>query len=323
MLRQASAFVIAFGSALTLHADIRCGDVLNSASFQSRTRSDAQFATNGVYRGVPSGGALATVFCTGTDTNPGTYLASTAEALPFRLANVMISVNGAAAPLLSVYVPPDAAYTQINFQMPTERNASSYLGTSEGYVENPVRFRIGLLTFEAVGQRGIGGFFADENGYAIAKHDIDGSPITLQNPARPGETIIVYGDDFFPVWPPPPIGRKVGQESSYERNPGTTESNFRFYGSHLYLQEYPQYREKTLPNASYGSFTTTPELKITFAGLAPGMIGVEQINFVVPANQAPGDWALFFNEGSCPDPSNCPARVREGISSAYVKLPVR
>jgi hypothetical protein len=58
-------------------------------------------------------------------------------------------------------------------------------------------------------------------------------------------------------------------------------------------------------------------------GLAPGMIGVEQINFVVPANQAPGDWALFVNIGSCPDGRGNKCHPQGASSSPYVKLPVR
>jgi hypothetical protein len=51
------------------------------------------------------------------------------------------------------------------------------------------------------------------------------------------------------------------------------------------------------------------------------MIGVEQINFTVPLSQAPGDWALFFNFGSCPDGSGHCDKI--GISTSYAKLPVR
>jgi hypothetical protein len=70
------------------------------------------------------------------------------------------------------------------------------------------------------------------------------------------------------------------------------------------------------------SWTNTPALEIKFAGLAPGRIGVELITFVVPADKQPGDWALFFNLGSCPDGRGA-ACLPFGQSSPYVKLPVR
>ena len=56
------------------------------------------------------------------------------------------------------------------------------------------------------------------------------------------------------------------------------------------------------------------------------MIGVEQINFVVPSNQAPGDWALFYNIGTCDASGACenPGFFASAASSSpYVKLPVR
>jgi len=59
-------------------------------------------------------------------------------------------------------------------------------------------------------------------------------------------------------------------------------------------------------------------------GLAAGLVGVEEINFTIPSNQQSGNWALFFNRGSCPDgsgiPGDCGASL--GLSSPYVMLPV-
>jgi uncharacterized protein (TIGR03437 family) len=55
--------------------------------------------------------------------------------------------------------------------------------------------------------------------------------------------------------------------------------------------------------------TSTPQLKTSFIGLAPGQVGLEQVNFVVPANQQPGDWPLFIASASGYSP--------------YVLLPVR
>jgi hypothetical protein len=203
---------------------------------------------------------------------------------------------------------------QINFQVPLERNASLITGSGSFP---------GYLWIKRVGEREPlpdlpewGGFFSDANGHAIAQHASDYSPVTPENPARPGETIIAYANDFITVWPPPPIGIPVPPQPLFQtvsaqwtamRTPG-----------YLYLQDYP-----TL-DFHRDSWTWTPALKTPFMGLAPGMIGVEQINFVVPANQQPGDWALFFNIGSCPDGNTVPRKCgTTGRSSPYVKLPVR
>jgi uncharacterized protein (TIGR03437 family) len=62
---------------------------------------------------------------------------------------------------------------------------------------------------------------------------------------------------------------------------------------------------------------------VTFEGLAPGMTGVEQINFVVPASQQAGNWALFFNVGSCPNGGGAGTCSPSGGSSPYALLPVQ
>ena len=157
-----------------------------------------------------------------------------------------------------------------------------------------------------------GGFFADANGYTIAQHATDYSLVTPENPARPGETIIAYATDFFDVWPPPPVGLPAPLQPLSQilpalftrRSPGC-----------LFLQDYPRLF------MIYQSIPSTPPMETTFLGLAPGMVGVEQINFVVPANQPPGDWALFFNIGSCGLLPGQHSLV--GASGPYVKLPVR
>jgi len=262
---------------------------------------------------------------------PGTYVAASLL-LPFELGGVRVTINGALAPLLAVVITSSgqAASAQINFQVPLDRNA--FIPAVEvGYPEflDVVSASTDVVLAEATplpAQPAWGGFFADANGYAIAQHASDYSLVTPQNPAHAGEAIIVYADDFFPVWPPPPVGFPTPQQplfqilSSHLANVRGGPPNY------LYLQDYPQPTCIPPPAGACGqSFANTPALKVTFEGLAPGQIGVEQINFVVPANQAPGDWALFFNEGSCPDGIGPPDRCATGggRSSPYVKLPVR
>jgi len=112
--------------------------------------------------------------------------------------------------------------------------------------------------------------------------------VTAQNPAHSGETIIVYANNFFTVWPPPPIGFPTPSQPLFvpmTPYPGTT--------GYLFLQSPPQ----VLPGLNKGSCANTPALNVTFEGLAPGLVGVEQINFVVPS-LSPGNYALFFNSGT-------------------------
>jgi uncharacterized protein (TIGR03437 family) len=288
--------------------------VVNAASFQP---------------GLPSGGSLATMFCSGLNNlKAGTYLASSSP-LPYTLGGLTVTVNNGVAPLLAVVID-SSGNAQINFQVPMERNASLLPvgGNHPGSL-------IGCgPTVTDLAPSGWGGFFADAEGYAVAQHASDNSQVTLQNPARAGETIILYADDFFPVWPTPLVGLPVPIGTLFEA-PLFAKQTFPFPFvstyfaettlSYLYLQDYPA--TNCNPPLGCSSFATTPALQVTFEGLAPGQVGVEQINFVVPANQQPGDWALFFNMGSCPDGSGPPGRCGydggKGLSSPYVKLPVR
>jgi uncharacterized protein (TIGR03437 family) len=277
--------------------------VVNSASFQS---------------GLPAGGGLATIFCSGSDptgtVKPGTYLAPTSLPLPYQLGGFYVGINNTASPVLAVVVTGSgkSLNAQINFQVPIERNASLF-NPPDGYPG--ILSTCGVLgVIPLPPQSQWGGFFADATGHAAAQHASDYSPVTLQNPAHPGETIIAYADDFFPVWPSPPVGFPAPQQPLFQLLPGV----IRGAANHLYLQDYPQLDFKGR------SYANTPALQMTFQGLAPGLVGVEQINFVVPVNQQPGDWALFFNIGSCPDGGDPPSRCGNfGSSSPYVKLPVR
>jgi uncharacterized protein (TIGR03437 family) len=299
-------------SAPSLHGQspIQIRDVVNAASFRE---------------GMPSGGALATIFCSGLGEAPGMYTAS--PPLPFKLAGVEVTVNGAPSPILAVYIPApgQSAPAQINFQVPVERNSTfDPLGTPDKVtvvVKSDAVLGSGTLPELGGDRPGWGGFFADSNGYVIAQHASDNSLVTLQNPARAGETIIAYGDDFFTVWPPPPMAVPAPQQPLSTLNTNVPK----FIGwTELYLQDYPTTTQCAGMGFPCGSQATSAPLSIQFAGLAPGMIGVEQINFVVPAGQAPGDWALFFNAGSCaPIAQNVCSSTGGANSSPYAKLPVR
>lgn len=276
---------------------------------------------------MPSGGALATVFCSGITTNPGVFVPSSSTPLPFELGGVRVEVNGVLAPLLAVVIPPKSqtgAYAQINFQVPLERNSALDSDISEISQENVVVFvsssdgHASSTILAAV--RGGGGFFSDANGYAIAQHASDYSLVTTQNPAHAGETLIVYADDFFEVWPPPPIGLPAPSQPLLSYNHGLNRPDLLFFGQDLYLQSYP-----SINPIGGASIPKPPALQILFEGLAPGMVGVEQINFVVPGSQAAGDWPLFFNYVPCTNGAvqNCNGNPGIGVSSPYALIPVR
>jgi uncharacterized protein (TIGR03437 family) len=246
---------------------------------------------------------------------PGTYVAQSAEPLPFSLAGLGVDVNGAAAPILAVVIPPAGGLAQINFQVPLERNFENPLSSQPGTLEVDLSIGGSIALSPLAAAPVFGGFFSDGKGYAIAQHAADYSRVAIDNPAHPGETIIVYADDVFKVWPPPPIGFPVPATPLFQYQPKLL--SYRPDPGHLYLQAYPG----TAPPPLSGSHPNTPPLAILFQGLVPGLVGVEQINFVVPADQQSGDWALFFNTACLPgQASGCSPSPG---SSPFVKLPVR
>ncbi|MFN7939262.1 MAG: hypothetical protein U0R19_38410 [Bryobacteraceae bacterium] len=164
---------------------------------------------------------------------------------------------------------------------------------------------------------GPGVWYKDPSAYLTAEHTSDGSPVTHANPARQGETITVYANDFFTVWPPPPIGVPVPATLRYEFSPDLlsplTAPGKGYDHGRLFLQQYDDQSGKFCPS--------TPAVKIVYQGLAVGKIGVQQVDFVVPANQTPGDWPLFFHIGPAEDGSPC--QREESRSSEFGLLIVR
>lgn len=287
--------------------------VVNSASYQA---------------GLPYGGALATAYISGlSGLMPGTFIAPSSEPLPYSLGGIQVTVNGAFAPILAVAVPSNPlASVQVNFQVPLERNASLGPNTAPIYMVN------GVTAASASGGAtdvlpAWGGFFSDINGYAIAFHGSDSSPVTQQNPAHPGESIIAFADAFFATWPPAPIAIPTPPEDTFQPLEIARQDPRPAY---LYLQAYPALIG-VCPGpsciTSNGSVTNTAALQIALEGLAPGVVGVEMIQFAIPPNQQPGNWPLFFNKGSNPDGSGAtcsasPPACLEADSSPYVLLPV-
>jgi uncharacterized protein (TIGR03437 family) len=298
-----SAAILFFAAGL---AAAQCR-VVNSASYEA---------------GLPSGGALGTIFCPALPGKPGLYVASASSPLPFELAGLQVFVNRAPAPLLAVYVPAPgtAVQAQINFQVPLSRpiTASGVLDQTEISISADLPSSVDLTITGSL-KAAVGGFFSNESGVAVAVHAADNTPVTSGSPARPGETITVYANDFYPVWPPPPMGVPVPNDVLFQYDARLPNYNFVFLN--LYLQTYPTPARCVPISTTLCSIAKTPAVQIVSRRLAPNLVGVEEIRFVVPSNQTPGDWALFFNAGSCVDGSGLCGAIAE--SSSYVKLPVR
>ena len=113
-------------------------------------------------------------------------------------------------------------------------------------------------------------FLTFDGTYVIAQH-LDYSLVGKANllagsattPAKPGETIVLYGVGFGPTTPPQPTGQTVGTDAPLANN----------------------------VQISIGGAAATA----TFAGLAGS--GLYQFNVVVPASLSNGEAAVLANIG--------------------------
>lgn len=199
----------------------------------------------GFVPGLPSPGSLAIVFCTGLTNISGVIQASGPQ-LPRTLAAVQVQVGSSMAPILAVAAFD--GYQQVNFQVPWESTALS-VAVQQGDQRS---------AYTAAAPQGWPVFFVDSAGNVAAQHASDFQPVTRANPARPGEWIVAYGTNLGPVYTPPPTGvpAPIDRLLPIDQGPDTWQ---------LLL--------------SAGGGTT-----VGFMGLAPGQVGVYQINFRLPDN---------------------------------------
>jgi uncharacterized protein (TIGR03437 family) len=138
-------------------------------------------------------------------------------------------------------------------------------GTSDPQTVNVNQLQPGLLapaTLKIGGKQYTEALFSDGATFVLPAGAM---PSGVARPARPGDTIVLYGVGFGSVTPDPGIGNIV---------PDDNRLIFPF-------------------QAFFGGVPAT----VTYAGLAPGMIGLYQFNIVVP-NTAPGDAVpLTFSVG--------------------------
>jgi uncharacterized protein (TIGR03437 family) len=196
----------------------------------------------------------------------GTHLAlTTAQAsavpLPTSLGGVQVLVNGKPAPLF--YVSPG----QINFQLPWELNVAQ-----ESYADQPGATFVPAYTVHVVsaglssnlayiyGQQDVPVVMVYGDGYPVAQ-DSQYRVIGPANPARPGDTIVVY---------------YLGARQFRSAVPATGEA-----------APLDRLIQVLANSASVGTQAAT----VTFAGLTPGGVGLQQINIRVP-NLAPGSYNL-------------------------------
>ena len=185
----------------------------------------------------------------------GQNLASTAR--EWRLSDFTGSTAPTSLDGVTVRISGRPAY--ISYISPTQLNALVPDGIAPGpaivVVNNSAAYNVtvsaltpGLYTSPLlnISSRNLMAFFPDQ------------SPVGTDHPAKPGDTITLYGVGFGPVTPSVPVGQ-IAQQPTHVKS----DLEIRFAG--------------TLATISY-------------AGLAPGSVGLYQFNVVVPNGLAPSDF---------------------------------
>jgi len=195
----------------------------------------------------------------GTNMSPVSLVASQVP-LPTALGQSCLSVNGTPVPLLFV------SSTQVNAQLPDNVLGPSTVSIhTPGGVSNSTHFTVQPAA-PAVFMSGSAG---PTTGLATVVRAANNQLVTPTNPIRPGDTLVIYLTGMGLTTP----GVIAGVPAPVS----------------------PLALASDVPTVTLGG----SHLDIQYAGLAPGEIGVYQINAVVPGSVTQGlSEPLVINQGS-------------------------
>jgi uncharacterized protein (TIGR03437 family) len=213
-------------------------------------------------------GSLASIFLSGVRDSPGISRALNIP-LPLSLDGVSVTMDGAAAPILAVANVNGAE--QINVQAPwtlLDEDTVAVVVTADGVSSEPVA--VDVLS-------ALPGVFLIDGELPAIQHNTDFEPVTESSPLRPGEYGVAYLTGLGEVRNLPPTG------SAAATSDATTL--------------------RTVEAMLDGQAA-----EVVFAGLAPGFVGLYQVNFRIPEGAPDGLLDLVF-------------RV-EGRAGPAVRIPV-
>ncbi|MCX6590987.1 MAG: metallophosphoesterase [Acidobacteria bacterium] len=217
--------------------------------------SERAFVNAASFSSAVAPGSLVTIFGEGLANDTAT---AQVTPLPRDLSGTTVTLNDVAVPL--VYVSPG----QINAQVPAGITGASVLRITTASGEASLKVEISE-TAPAI--------------FASGVRRTNGTIIDAANPARAGETLLIYLTG---------LGRVDAELASGAPAPAA-----------------PPLRALSPVDVRFADTAVTP----TFAGLAPGLVGVYQVIVDVPPNLPEGTHALRIVAG--------------GASSTPVSLPVR
>ncbi len=211
------------------------------------------------YQPLLAAGALGTIFGTGLSAGPSlsaSFLPGTSS-LPTRLQGTRVLVNDPSGALIAEAPLFYVSGSQINFQLPFEafgRSQVSVAVDNNGSLSDPQTVSLAPAAL---------GIFTYDANRAVAVNE-DETVNSPENPAAHGSVLTVYMTGQGVVTPTVPTGA-----AALDR---------------------PLSRAPFPAQASIGGAPA----KLLFVGLAPGMVGVLQVNLVVPSAAPAGDSPLVF-----------------------------
>ncbi len=208
------------------------------------------------YFGRFAPGMLASIFAFPSGSFGSQTASFSAAPLPSVLGDVQVLVGGVAAPLL--YASPG----QINIQVP---GATPTGGLEEFQVVRASTGQVLASWLFRVDAASPGLFTADGSGTGqLLAVNQDGSINNGSHPAKAGSYVSLYGTGAGVIGGMPPDGVAAQGLLATPQNPSVfINSNF------------------------------VPDSDVEFSGLAPGFVGLWQINVKVPANVPPGDVIVY------------------------------
>ena len=233
----------------SLQANDTSGATVN-LSVQPSSQVQTGAVTNGAtFQRGVAPGSIATVFDQGITSVTGIFEAKLLP-LPTEINGTSVSINGARVPLYAV--ARVNGQEQVNFQVPSGLTAPgiSVVVTNNGS-ERPA---ISSNVFPAMP-----GIFTVDGRRGAIQHGSDFRLVTSTDPAIRGEPVVIYATGLGPVDPDPGPG-----------NPASA--------SPPSLSVYPV-------SATVGGVRAP----VFFSGLAPGFVGLNQVNIQVPPDSPLGD----------------------------------
>jgi uncharacterized protein (TIGR03437 family) len=233
--------------------------------------------------GLPPAGSIGAIFCTGLQVQG--IVTAQGTPLPMSLAGVTVTVGGAPAPLFAV--ADDGGYQQINFQVP-QGAVFNIVNGANGFV-NAATTIVTQNGNQGSAQAPIstspGDFFVLSGGFGAFQHAADYSLVTTQSPAQSGEIIVGYLTRLPSTNPAVPTGEPAPQSPPAVVFQADQLDDVDFFD--------------LLLNGAPIALNGESAFDTLFLGLSPGLVGVYQVNFMVPFSAAPGNTNVQLQRFTC------------------------